>query len=149
MKPIEFPESNFTLTAPQGLENCGDLPCQKSDGRIISCWQISDEELKKLNETKYLYLGVLSPDTHPPCFITVDYPFIKLNIGDTIAAPKGYYRIAILKDNGFLHGEEILMDGGAVGKIIMFDDKYTMSVIDTGPLKVIIPNDKVKDKLKI
>jgi hypothetical protein len=41
---VTFKEKNFTFTAPEGMDNCGDLPCHVTDEFSVSCWQLSWRE---------------------------------------------------------------------------------------------------------
>lgn len=77
MKPIEFNEQNKVLLKPENMtdEECKSLPVFSNGKECISCWQLSDEEIEKLKETKCIWLGVLSGQTQPPVFLNVDNPF--------------------------------------------------------------------------
>lgn len=79
MKPINFPESNFTFKAPEGMDNCSDLkvfrghdlekyPC------IISKWELDAKDLAKINETKHVYLQITGVQ-QPPISLMIDSPF--------------------------------------------------------------------------
>ena len=50
MKPIEFPEQNFTATSND--ENVKPLPvCVSPDGfQTISCWEVTDEDIPFADE---------------------------------------------------------------------------------------------------
>ena len=76
MKPIKTDETNATFVA----DGCGDLPAVKAydeDGvnYIISAWEVSPEELKKIQETGIVYLSVIGENI-PPVFLTADNPVI-------------------------------------------------------------------------
>jgi hypothetical protein len=62
MKPIEFIEQNKTLGKPESMtdEECGSLPVFSDGNQCISCWQLTDEEIEKIKETKCIWLGVMS-----------------------------------------------------------------------------------------
>jgi hypothetical protein len=74
MKPIEFKEVNKVFAKDQPEYN--PLPCFHKDskeGDVVSCWQLSDEELQKVNRTKVIWLSLWSfnkPLT--PSLITVN-----------------------------------------------------------------------------
>ncbi len=81
MKPVTFPEQNISLGKPEGMtdEQCGSLPAfQGHDPEgfpvIVSCWELSPEELEQVQETGKIYLVVISP-TQPPLSLRVDSPF--------------------------------------------------------------------------
>lgn len=76
MKPIRLPESDVTYM----MEGCGDLPAVSAhdeDGNdyVITAWEISPEEMKKLNETGVIYLSVRSHGIQP-VLLTVDNPIL-------------------------------------------------------------------------
>jgi hypothetical protein len=76
MKPIEFKEQNEVLAKPP---NMTDKECQSlnvfTDGKqSVSCWEITDEELKEIIKTKKIWLGVIG-NAHPLVFIEAFKPF--------------------------------------------------------------------------
>lgn len=79
MKPIEFKEQNKVLGKPESMtdEECGSLPVFSNGAECISCWQFTEEEIQKLIETKQIWIGVVSGQTQPPIFLSVDTPFIE------------------------------------------------------------------------
>lgn len=59
MQPIDFPERNALIAEhqPEYLT----LPCHSAkDGTETFCWELSDEEIKLLAETKKLWHQVLT-----------------------------------------------------------------------------------------
>ena len=81
MKPVETPSTNTILTAPKGQENSVfNLPVtrytmQTPDGDVdcvMSCWELSPEELEKFKETGSIYFHMYG-NTHPPMMLT-PYP---------------------------------------------------------------------------
>ena len=81
MKPVETPSTNTILTAPKGQENSVfNLPVtrytmQTPDGDVdcvMSCWELSPEELEKFKETGRIYFHMYG-NTHPPMMLT-PYP---------------------------------------------------------------------------
>lgn len=95
MKPIEFKEQNRTLGKPEGMtdEECSSLPVYANGSECISCWQLSDEELKKILETKCIWVGVLSGNTQPPIFLTVETPFVEIK-------NNGKWKIYLIEEDG-------------------------------------------------
>lgn len=79
MKPIEFKEQNKILGAPLGMtsDECGLLPVFTDGNECVSVWELSEDDLKKIIETKCIYVGVLSGETQPPIFISVETPFVE------------------------------------------------------------------------
>lgn len=75
MKPIEFEGNNTLYTKPEGMsdEECGSLPTHQEGNSIISCWELSEEDLKKVLVEKKIWLGVLSP-VQPPVFLSAQEP---------------------------------------------------------------------------
>lgn len=77
MRAIEFKEQNAVLGKPAGMtdEECKPLPVFRDGKQCVSVWELSPEELEFINQTKVVYLGVLSGNTQPPVFLTVESPF--------------------------------------------------------------------------
>lgn len=77
MKPIEFKEQNKVLGKPESMtdEECSSLPVFSNGAECISCWQFTEEEIQKLIETKRIWIGIVSGQTQPPIFLSVDTPF--------------------------------------------------------------------------
>lgn len=75
MEPIKFEEQNITFVA----EGCLDLPAHKAEDQIISCWKLSDEELKQIQETGIVWFSVMGQQ-QPPIWLGVENPFIE--VGD-------------------------------------------------------------------
>jgi hypothetical protein len=81
VKPVDFPESNLTLGPPKGWteEQCSVIKAWRgkdSDGRpvVLTCWELTDEEIGALMLGEKLYLRVLG-ETTPPVGIQVGSPF--------------------------------------------------------------------------
>lgn len=76
MKPKNFEEANINYTKPEGWtdEQCVTLPAFKNDEVIISCWEISDEELEVLKVTKEIWFYLHAP-VQVPIILTADNPF--------------------------------------------------------------------------
>lgn len=77
MKPVKFPESNKTFTKPEGWtdEECRPLPVFQNDQQIISCWEVTDEDIEKMKKTKRIWLQIWA-NGQPPVWVSPDYPFI-------------------------------------------------------------------------
>lgn len=59
MKPIEFPGHNVVFAKDQ--PEYQPLPALRMpDGEVITCWEISDEELEEIVKTKRIYLSQLT-----------------------------------------------------------------------------------------
>lgn len=69
-EPVDFPQSNLTLTAPPGVENVVPLPVNRAEGRIVSCWQLSAADLDEVARTGRIWLSVWGDRTHPPVLVT-------------------------------------------------------------------------------
>lgn len=84
MHPIEFEEQNKVYQKPENMtdEQCKPLPVwQGNDAEgfplIVSCWQLSADELKEINNNSgRVYLGVTAR-VQPPVWIMADNPFVK------------------------------------------------------------------------
>lgn len=80
--PVDFPESNFSFTPPPDLENCQTLKVwrgkdDKDIPTVISVWELTEEELAEIAKTKKVFLGIISPGSIPPVYITGISPFLK------------------------------------------------------------------------
>lgn len=76
-EPIEFPEANHTLTAPEGREDVKPLLVWKGEDVIISCWKLTWRERWIAFVTGKVWLWVMSQTTQPPVYIGAEYrPFI-------------------------------------------------------------------------
>lgn len=70
MKPIEFEEQNTIATSSN--PNIKPLPCRIDEGQVISCWELSPEEIDIINETGKLYVSMLSESNVIPIFLTAN-----------------------------------------------------------------------------
>lgn len=78
MKPVDFPESNSTLAKPPSMTDEECLPLhifRTKDGRCISRWQLTGEELMEVLKTKCVWVEVFSGETQPPVYIGTASPF--------------------------------------------------------------------------
>lgn len=76
MRPKEFKEQNAVFGSGQkGVE---PLPAYLSaDGQVVSCWEVTDEDIKRMRETGCVWLSVLTyREPLQPVCITTEYPFI-------------------------------------------------------------------------
>lgn len=81
MKPVDFPQANFTYTRPATMtaEQCGDLRVYKGNYPggppvSISCFEVSDDELREIIKTKKIWLHVIGI-SHPPVSLTAESPW--------------------------------------------------------------------------
>lgn len=81
---VEFPESNFTFSKPSSMtdEQCAPLHVWKGkdDGGtpvIISCWQLSKEDLEEIQKNGKIYLTICGTGM-PPVSLQTETPFVKL-----------------------------------------------------------------------
>ena len=81
MLPTTFSEQNLVFIKPSDMtdEECSDLPMWKgksSDGfpTIISCWKLSYEDLKLIQETGCVYLSITG-NGMPPVSLQIENPF--------------------------------------------------------------------------
>lgn len=59
MKPIEF--EGVDVTYAKGQSEYLPLPTQWiNENTILTCWELTDEEIKVLKKTKKLWLGVMT-----------------------------------------------------------------------------------------
>lgn len=72
MTPKHFPEVNVIYAKDQPEYN--PLPVYKDDkGTIVSCWELSDEEIEQIKTNKYLWLSVMTFNQPlQPLFLTTN-----------------------------------------------------------------------------
>jgi hypothetical protein len=76
MNVVKFPEVDTIAVA----DGCFDLPmCQAVSGEdqiptLISCWELSDEEMEVIKKTRRVWLRILAVHT-PPVNVDVFNPF--------------------------------------------------------------------------
>ena len=70
MNPVNFPEANMVLTAPEGMVNCQPLPVLRQAGHVLSVWELSDAEAKEVFVSRRVILQAVG-DTHPPVSLRV------------------------------------------------------------------------------
>jgi hypothetical protein len=77
MKPRSFPQANRRLLPPLGTEAEVDpLETFCDDSVVISCWQMSAEELDLANRNGgRVWARVYSGNTSPPIALQVESPF--------------------------------------------------------------------------
>lgn len=84
MKPINFPQANVKLVGPQGENdpNVQPMAAHAQNGMFTSCWELTDEEIAELSQTKKIYVMVVSGQQGPPPInLQVSDPFIKHPLG--------------------------------------------------------------------
>lgn len=68
MNPVKFEGCNKTYVAPDSMkDSCRDLHVQIGEGRVVSCWEFTDDELAEINQTKRIYICV-NGEVQPPMF---------------------------------------------------------------------------------
>lgn len=84
MIPIEFKEQNKIFHKPADMtdEECQSLNVwqgkdQAGFPNIISCWKLTEEELKTVNETGVVWLTIVG-NGMPPVSVSGIYPFVEL-----------------------------------------------------------------------
>ena len=68
MKPVKFKQANDNLKAPPGQEKeITSLPVYKpfDEQFLISCWQLSPEELAEVQRTGIVFMHIMGPNTYP------------------------------------------------------------------------------------
>jgi hypothetical protein len=81
MRPVTFDQINKVFKKPADMtdDQCGDLGvCETTDKDgypvIVSCWELTEEELQEIIKTKRVWLGVLGAGT-PPVWLSGTNPF--------------------------------------------------------------------------
>lgn len=76
MRPVKFEEANVVMKAPPGEEeNVFDMPAFRDKGNIVSCWELTDEEVEEIVKTKRIY--ALMKGIQPPMLLQIDTPFVQ------------------------------------------------------------------------
>ena len=57
MKPVEFDGCNVVFGKDQPEYQPLPAKQEETNGNVVTCWELSDEEIKKLQTTKRIYLG--------------------------------------------------------------------------------------------
>lgn len=69
--PVCFDGVNKVLSPPAGEEaNVIPLPVHRSDGRFVSCWMPSAEEIAEILRTGRIWLSVWGRETAPPVYVS-------------------------------------------------------------------------------
>ena len=66
MIPTEFAEQNKTLTKPQGMDDCGELPVYNDGTQSVSCWRMTWRERFSALLRGKVWLQVYAGRTQPP-----------------------------------------------------------------------------------
>lgn len=81
MLAVEFNQQNLILNKPEGMQDteCSPLPVHRGlDANnypfMVSCWQLSKEDLEEINRTGIIWLHVVAIG-HPPVLLTTENPF--------------------------------------------------------------------------
>jgi len=70
-KPSAFDEANTTLLPPPGRESdVLPLPIRRLDGQLVSCWEVTPEEVDEIQRTGKVWLSIWGGVTHPPVYVT-------------------------------------------------------------------------------
>ena len=75
MEPVDFPESNFTFTAPPTMENCQDLHVCQANNASISLWTGTWRERLRFLLTGKMQLHVWGVSHPPVCLVAGDITF--------------------------------------------------------------------------
>lgn len=87
MRPKQFPQVNVTLTAPTDLEaECESLPVLRWKGGVLSCWELTDEEIAAVVRHRQVWLNVFGHTT-PPVWISAEVDFEQFPPIETPPAP--------------------------------------------------------------
>lgn len=70
--PTAFDEADCILGPPAGCEQgVVPLPVKRhEDGYLVSCWQLTPEELELIQKTGKVWLSVWGRTTQPPVLVT-------------------------------------------------------------------------------
>ena len=59
--PVDFPGANLTLQPPPGVESVQPLRVFHNERCLVSCWELSPEELAEVARTGRVFLSVWGP----------------------------------------------------------------------------------------
>jgi hypothetical protein len=81
--PVDFPQANCTLGAPQGMEDeCTSLRVYRDKKLTVSCWQPGAAEREAIAAGKPVYLFVVLGGTQPPVMLQTENPWADESYGD-------------------------------------------------------------------
>lgn len=69
MYPVDFPESNRTLNAPEGMSDCKPLEIYTDGVKCVSCWKLSIIERVSAVIFGRVWIYVRSGETQPPIYL--------------------------------------------------------------------------------
>ena len=86
--PGEFEGMNTMLTAPAGREEeVGTLACFRNGQVIVSCWQLTPEELQAVIDSGgKVFLSIWGGRTQPPCYVASEESVLSV-ITEGMGAP--------------------------------------------------------------
>lgn len=75
MTPVDFLEAMRSLGAPKGMSECDPLPVADRTVNglpcVVSCWELTDDELAQVVATKRVWLAVVSGNgSQPPVILS-------------------------------------------------------------------------------
>lgn len=73
MIPTNFEGSNRTFVGPPNTD-IKDLPVYQNETCIWSCWEVTDEDLERIKESRRVWLHLQCPFV-PPLAVTTENPF--------------------------------------------------------------------------
>lgn len=65
----DFEGSNLSLLAPEGQPDVNTLRAYRDDKQTVSCWKLTAEERKMVEETGLIWLSVWGA-SHPPVMVS-------------------------------------------------------------------------------
>lgn len=69
--PTNFAEANLVLGPPMGCEDSvAPMAVRRLDGNLVSCWELSPEEIDEIARTGRVWLSVWGHQTQPPVLVT-------------------------------------------------------------------------------
>lgn len=67
--PVNFRGSNSVLKGPSGRDDVRDLPTFRNGVCCVSAWELTEEEMASVMETRTVFVSVLSGQTQPPVYV--------------------------------------------------------------------------------
>lgn len=69
--PVVWPGANAVLGPPKGMDEqqCGALPIHRNGVTCVSCWELSEAEMREIIASRRVFISIFSGVTQPPVFV--------------------------------------------------------------------------------
>lgn len=66
---VDFTGTNITFGPPAGRDDVASINAFRNSGSVVTCWQLSEEELDEVKRTGKVFLSVLYGGALVPVFV--------------------------------------------------------------------------------